>query len=174
MGCDIHSFAEVKDGDFWYTVNDEIFGEKDTSEPFGWRQYGVFAFLAGVRNYSDLPEFDWHYRGFPENSDYLQSDSGWNNQTIREEIENDYDYHSTSFIYLNELLNFNYDQKFENRRITVKTGPNSYDGAGLARKGEGEMTTYRDFLGNSFFEDIEVLKTLGTPENVRVFYYFDN
>lgn len=50
MGCDIHSFAERRVGDKYETATGRMF--KEGSEPFGWRCYGMFGFLAGVRNCS--------------------------------------------------------------------------------------------------------------------------
>lgn len=56
MGCDIESFAEVKNqkGE-WIKIKKKVFksdfGGK-TSQPFAWRSYGIFGFLADVRNYS--------------------------------------------------------------------------------------------------------------------------
>lgn len=54
MGCDIHSFAEVRKDGKWIRVEEPVFdglGDKKTSEPFGWRSYSTFGFLADVRNY---------------------------------------------------------------------------------------------------------------------------
>lgn len=82
--------------------------------------------------------------------------------------------HSFSWLSLKELLDFNYDQTFEDRRVTVQTGPRSWNGAGEAEPGGGEQTTFREFLGEAFFSQLEILKTYGEPENVRVVFGFDN
>lgn len=34
------------------------------------------------------------------------------------------------------------------------------------------MKTYREFLGKFFFEELELMKTLGEPEDVRVVFLF--
>lgn len=50
MGCDIHSYVEVRGPDGKWAVVSSKF------EPFRDRNYGVFAFLTGtVRNYSGIP-----------------------------------------------------------------------------------------------------------------------
>ena len=49
MGADIHSFAEIKKNNVWEIIEEEIFPEyenKKSTEPFGWRSYAVFGFLA--------------------------------------------------------------------------------------------------------------------------------
>ena len=44
MGCDIHSYAERKTSKGYEII--------DGLHPLDWRSYGLFGFLAGVRNYS--------------------------------------------------------------------------------------------------------------------------
>lgn len=177
MGCDIHSFVEVKQNNKWNKIDKSLFpqGEGFTAEPFNWRSYSIFAFLAGVRNYDHCTPIS-ELKGLPEDSEHLNSTiEDWMGSivTLRKYLEDD-DYHSKSYLTLKELLDFNYDQTFWNRRITKKTGPNSYTGAGIAEKGEGEIISYRDNLGKDFFRELTILKTLGNPENVRIVFWFDN
>lgn len=40
--------------------------------------------------------------------------------------------------------------------------------------GEPETVVLRDFLGKAFFDEIEVMKTLGDLDDVRVIFCFDN
>lgn len=57
MCCDIHSYAERKVGDRYELVNDRVFPTEygaPHSAPFDWRSYGMYGFLAGVRNYSEV------------------------------------------------------------------------------------------------------------------------
>jgi hypothetical protein len=64
MGCDIHSAVEIKREGKWEKVGDifpledfmkEYHNKEFGSEPFDWRSYGMFGFLANVRNYSHVP-----------------------------------------------------------------------------------------------------------------------
>lgn len=182
MGCDIHSFAEHKVDGKWIESNGDL--------PFDCRSYGIFAFLAGVRNYAHCECITGEPRGLPTDSEYLNtpldkpegySYSGYHNgtaTTVGERYTCDIDYHSHSHIYLKELLEFDYDKTFWNRRISRTTynnfGGSMTNGASLAEEGEGTHETYREFLGGWFFDEIEKLKTLGKPEDVRVVMCFDN
>lgn len=187
MGCDIHSFAEVKTEGKWKRIEDKIFPDWNdfTTEPFGCRSYSLFGFLAGVRNYSES-EVIIEPRGLPLDSEYLNSPtdypeirSYWTEEPVKvetnlDDISSDMNYHTHSHIYLNELLAFDYNKYFEDKRITVQTGPNSFNGAGKAKEGEGNIITYKEHLGESYFKDLEILKSLGNPEDVRIVFYFDN
>lgn len=82
-------------------------------------------------------------RGFPEDGI---------SQAIRDRLSNG---RTTSWVTLRQLLEFDYDQKFVD---TVY-------GSGL--------TTVRNFLPDEFFADVEILKTLGSPDDVRVVFDFD-
>lgn len=84
------------------------------------------------------------------------------------------DSHSASFLSAKELLEFDYDKEFWNRRVSKQIGPNSWTGAGLAEEGEGKIVTYRDNLGEWFFKHLGELAQLGNPEDVRIVFWFDN
>jgi hypothetical protein len=71
---------------------------------------------------------------------------------------------------VSELVDFNYDAPMEDRRVTRQTGPNSWNGGCTCEPGEGEQTTFREFLGKAFFEDLEKLKASGAE---RVVFWFD-
>lgn len=170
MGCDIHSFAEVKRGGKWEKVSDHFtlddydkkyYKKEKGDHPFHWRSYSTFAFLAGVRNYDYCEP-----KGLPDD---LSED-------VRLEYESwEYDApHSASYLTAKELLDFDYDKKFWNRCITKQTSANCWNGAALAEDGEGEIITYRDNLGEWFFKHLEELKKLGEPENVRIVFWFDS
>lgn len=185
MGCDIHSFAERKRNGKWEKVEEgfiEISNEKEKSnEPFDWRSYTIFAFLAGVRNY-DCCEPISEPKGLPDDSEFLNEiydeDAFYGVATTnKQDIEEGY--HSCSYLTLKELLDFDYEKTFWNRRISRTTyrtdgSVSGSNGACLAEEGEGEIITYRENLGSNFFKEIEELKTLGEPENVRVVFYFDS
>lgn len=64
--------------------------------------------------------------------------------------------------------------KFLDRRVSKQVSPRGWNNAALAEEGEGQIVTYREHLGNGFFQDIEVLKTLGSADDVRIVFWFDN
>lgn len=169
MGCDIHAYAEWQgSGGRWNKVGDvfplddlgrDWYKKECGDEPFGWRSYGLFGFLADVRNYSRVPVIA-EPRGLP-------ADMSVEVQTIWQEGW-DIDGHTPSWLSRAELLAFDYEQTFEDRRVT-----RGNDGAALAGVGEGEQTTFREFLGAQFFRDLEVLRQIEAPE-VRIVFWFDN
>jgi hypothetical protein len=153
MGCDIHSHAERRVGDGWEAI--------PGLHPFDWRSYGMYGFLAGVRNYSAVPEIA-PKRGVPDDlSAGVRGEyDGW-----------DSDAHSASWLSVEELTAFDYNQVMEDRRVTRQTASNVWDGGCTAAPGEGETMTYREFLGDAFFADLEKLKAAGAE---RVVFWFDN
>lgn len=160
MGCDIHTWIEVKDpktNNWSYKDCDTQYGEyKET--PFGWRAYSTFAFFNNVRNYSKVPEQVWWYRGFPKYGEYDAPPADLNYST------DDYDWFGLGHIYLNELLDFDYEQTLIDLR-----------GEGNNTLTEGKTMTYRVFLGESFFEELAALKEIfPDPQNVRIVFCFNN
>jgi hypothetical protein len=153
MGCDIHCHAEKRSPEGWKRL--------PIPEPFDWRQYGLFGFLAGVRNYSQVPSLAPH-RGLPADvsAEVREDSEGWNG-----------DGHSHSWVTLGELLAFDYDAPVEDRRVTRQVAANAWDGGCTAEPGGGEQTTYRAFLGPKFFEELERLKVAGAD---RIVFWFDN
>lgn len=148
MGCDIHAYAERKTNRGWEPVGD--------LSPFDWRSYGLFGFLAGVRNYSAIPPIA-EKRGFPD-------DAG---NEVREEYKSwECDAHSASWLSMTELEAFDYDAPMEDRRV-MRDG----NGGCTCEPGEGEKTTFRAFLGPAFFEELEKLKAAGAD---RIVFWFDN
>lgn len=191
MGADIHIFTERKENGKWIGVPN-IEGREDSSwgtfyckkdkffAPFNWRSYAVFGFLADVRNYSHS-EVICEPKGFPDDSEVLnqpveQNDVYGNSSeivTLKDELE-DTDYHSRGWLTLKELLDFDYDKTFWDRRVMKQTSHNVWNGAALAEEGEGKTITYREHLDVGFFNDLETLKSFGNPEDVRIIFYFDN
>lgn len=141
MGCDIHIRAQ-----------DENF--RDIGEVNLWRCYGIFGFLADVRNYSGITPLS-KPRGLP---DGMKEDDR-------------FDYHSHSWLSVKELVDFNYDAMTEDRRCTRQTAPNCYDGGCTCEPGEGKKTTYREFLGEGFFD---FLKELQDMTAARIVFWFDS
>jgi len=195
MGCDIHIWTEIKSKETgkWEISKQDIFPDGDTkktSSPFDRRSYRLFALLADVRNNAGIIPIS-EPKGLPDDSEYLNTKLdkpydmsfgyGETNKcyTVKDEINYDVNYHSETFLTLAELLNFDYDKTFENLSVSkvFKSGNTVMAGAIFnekAKVGEGEMTTYKDFIGEYFFEELEIMKTLGEPDDVRVVFYFDN
>lgn len=155
MGCDIHSYVEQKHGDYWDDIE---------FSPFRQRNYGAFAFLADVRNYSAVPPLAAP-RGLPEDISFIVKcrSKDWEG-----------DAHTHSWLSAKELLDFNYDAEMEDRRYTQQEGPNFFNGAATAEPGQGTRKTWRDFLGPAFMRDLEMLRAAGDAENTRVVFWFDN
>jgi len=177
MGCDIHSFAERKINNKWEKVGEHFslgdwekkYYKKEKGEnPFDWRSYSMFAFLAGVRNY-DHSEPLSEPKGLPDGI----------SDEVKEEYEQwECDAHSVSYLTLKELLDFDYDKVFWNRRISRTTynenGGSFTNGAAIAEEGEGTHVTYRENLGEFFFTHLKELQELGEPDDVRIVFWFDN
>lgn len=153
MGCDIHVRVERRNKKGEYK---HIHG----FAPFSNRDYGTFGFLAGVRNYSNIPPI-CELRGFPcDASKSVEQDYiGWGD-----------DAHSSSWISVEELLGFDYDKQIEDCRVTRMT-QYGLDGGCTCEKGDGRLTTYRDFLGPYFFKDLEYLSKKHAH---RIVFWFDN
>lgn len=148
MGCDIHAYAERK--------TDSGYEYLPAVVPFDWRNYGVFGFLAGVRNYSSVPMIA-EPRGFPDDA----------SAEVREQYERwDMDAHTPSWLSMAELLAWDYNAEVEDRRVT-RNG----NGACTCEPGEGERMTWRQFLGDGFMKDIAALRDAGAD---RVVFWFDN
>lgn len=175
MGCDIHIFTEVKEQGKWKMSLEDVFSLDDfertyykkdkTNNPFDDRHYGVFAFLAGVRNYSDIKGFECKY-ALPED--------------ITDEVKQEYedwagDAHSISYLYAKELIEFDYDQICNDKRVTRQIAPNIFHGGMTGTEEEGTKMPFKEYLGVWFMKHVEELKVLVEKyEDVRVVFWFDN
>lgn len=155
MGCDIHIIAQRRVDGGWTEAKGAFV---DGASPFDWRSYSMFGFLAGVRNYSAVPPIS-EPRGLPEDFDADEEAGGFVGD------------HSFSWLTVKELSDFDYDQLFEDRRVTRQIGPNLRSGAITADVGDGELTTYRKFLGEGFFKDLAELQRIGAE---RIVFGFDS
>lgn len=164
MGCDIHTYVEQQDFDgTWQRVEwPDADRERFVFGPFDWRDYGAFGFLADVRNYSRVPPLT-EARGMPDDV----------SASLRAEAD-DADWHSHSWLTVAELAGFDYTQTFEDRRVTEEVAPNCFNGAALAKPGGGEVTTFRDFLGEHFFMDLATLSAMDAVRPTRVVFWFDS
>lgn len=163
MGCDIHSVAidangKPIDGGIWADcVTDNPYYNE--GEPFGNRNYSVFGFLAGVRNYSAVQPIS-EPRGLPKDFSCNDIDGGdWLGD------------HSFSWLSLAELEAFNYEGMMEDRRYTGHHPIGFISGAMTADPGRGAAMTWREFLGEDFFKDIAELRRIGAD---RVVFGFDS
>jgi hypothetical protein len=156
MGCDIHTFVEIRQDGRWVKAGDAFpLHENDVrrtrertlgDQPFDWRSYGMFGFLAGVRNGAHVPTIV-PPRGIPDNLSPEVSVE-W-----RQEL--DWGGHTPSWLTVAELQAFDYDQIFWN-------------------ESEGKEQTVREVLPSVFFRDLAILIGLGPPEDVRIVFWFDN
>lgn len=104
MGCDVHCVNEIKFDDGWfcadplryerYAYDDKREIRVNTLAPDG-RNYNYFAYLAGVRNYGDIPMLDKNIRGIPEDA----------SKEYKEMVERfDCDGHTHSYYTFRELI----------------------------------------------------------------------
>lgn len=152
MGCDIHVFGETKNAEGSYS-------RVDVGDILYDRNYAVFGFLAGVRNYSDVEPIS-EPRGIPDDAC----------PEVAEEVRMSAD-HSYSWLTLAELRAFDYDAMTEDRRVTRQIAPGFYDGRCTANAGEGKKMTYREFLGSHFFNELDRLDSIGV---CRIVFGFDS
>lgn len=152
MGCDIHSFAEKRDGGIWQYVDVECFAD---------RNYSAFGFLAGVRNYSAIKPIS-EPRGIP---------SYTSPEVLAQYKEWDTDAHTPSWLLLSELNAIDYEQSIEDRRCTVQRAPNWFDGGGTCAPGAGNRMSLREFLGSVFMDDVRRMTEAGAE---RIVFWFDN
>ena len=158
MGCDIHITAEIATANGYEPIRNIAFAEG--SAPFDWRSYGMFGFLADVRNYSAVTPIA-EPRGLPNDlsAEIRDEYEGWGS-----------DAHTASWISISELTAFDFNQKMEDRRVTQQTSDRTWDGGCTAKQGDGATTTYKDFLGQSFINDLKKLQECGAD---RVVFWFD-
>ncbi|MEV5391909.1 hypothetical protein [Nocardia farcinica] len=152
MGCDIYAYVEQRPrGTHTWEHQADI-------KVFDWRSYRLFGWLGDVRNESAVPPIA-AYRGLPADvSNHVRRD--------REVWEPDG--YGVSWVAVTELLEFDYDATFEDRYVNT-------DGRGITvGPGEGTLTTYREFLGPAFFEELAQLAGLERQRETRVVFWFDS
>ncbi len=146
MGCDIHMNVEIKDEKGRWQSAPKRNYTAGTDSPFYWRDYFLFSFF--VRNVRDRDDQESGAKKcLSEEMRGIPEDSIFNMSWI------DYGYgHTPSYLMLNELIYFDYEQViYKNRK-----------------------ETYKYMLGNSYFEDLKTLSSLGIHENIRLVFWFDN
>lgn len=176
MGKHINTYVEIFDpeSNSWKERFDPAFAETkyisfqqvgsfDSVRPFMWRNYSMFGFLADYCNYHDIPSLT-ALRGLPKDIDPL----------ILLMFDLDHEERDASWLLLSELLDFDYDQTFEDRReITGRDEFSVCYGEKPVPVGQGIQKTIRNVLGCRFFQNLEQLKKLGDPDKVRIVFWFD-
>lgn len=170
MGTSIATQLQIQTVDGWDDIYDPLFSQYDeaTCNPFLEQNYGLFAFLADVRNYACIPVLS-QPRGLPPTNTPTDTEglgSLWefNRRTDWPEHE---DNSCATWFLVSELLAYDYDTVFENRR----NGDSRDEPVPV---GCGELTTVREYIGSKFFEDLEVMRQLGEPEKIRVIISFSS
>lgn len=138
----MQAYAEKKVDGEWQNCTPDNF--------FDIQCYALYGFLANVRNYAMVTPLS-EPRGLPPDL---------SPEVSRVAEEDNWHWHSTSWLSVAELIEFDYDQPVENRRVT---------GANTCPPGEGEMTTYRKLFPKLFFDDLEKLRDL---EADRIVFWF--
>jgi len=72
---------------------------------------------------------------------------------------------------LDELISFNYDAVCEDRGCSIEIAPDTYIQGVTSPAGNGPVQTYRELLGDEYFEELERLKKAGVE---RIIFWFDN
>jgi hypothetical protein len=125
------------------------------------RSYGIFGFLADVRNYSAVPPIAAP-RGFPADAspEVIKSYEYWG-----------VDAHTPSWLTIDELAAFDYEAEVEDRRYTRQDGPNCFNGGATCEPGSGKRMPWREFLGDRFMDELKRLRDAGAE---RLVFWFDN
>ena len=153
MGCDIHAYTERKNDDGQYEVVGDFLSDG--------RSYAVFGFLAGVRNYSEITPIS-EPRGIP-------ADASPSIKSHHERWSDDA--HSASWLSTDELINFDYLAMCEDRRCSVEVAPRMFNGGCTCNAGDGLFQTYKDFLGEWYFSEVQKAIDEGAT---RIVFWFDN
>ena len=173
MGTSVNTVVEQFNGEEWVIQHDNIYptmpymhashGEY-TDRPFMAQHYGLFAFIADVRNDYAVPAIALH-RGLPEDHESIKQYGfgGYEEQVSRYPFEI-VEGHSKTWVSAKELLDFNYGTLFEERRGNHGTVP----------KGQGQIITIRELLGEHYFKEIEALKQFPDPAKVRIIFAFES
>lgn len=189
MGTYMKAVAEVKCADGWVLVDTPVFPHplpdwdtvtKDrrpfVEAPFYWQSYSMFGLFAGIRNDSQSAVLA-EPRGVPVDisKDAAAKVIGYNYPTdtfgswmgveepeqslveqVREAAKSSEDY-GHSWLLAKELFQFDYDAHFADMREIPP-----------------RQVTYREFFGELYFQHLDVLKTLGHPESVRIIFWFND
>lgn len=153
MGIYMTSHVETRNDDgTWTHEHWEPLAEYENG-PFERQCYGVFGWLADIRNYSAVTPIS-EERGLPEDV----------SASVLAEYGDDCNVCGASWLTVDELMAVDYDQHIEDRRG---------DNGTTLPAGDGETTSLREFLGDPFFRDLDVLRVLNDKRPARVVFWFD-
>lgn len=146
----------------------ESLGIKTTDAPFRYQSYAIAAFTAGIRNEFEITSIS-DRRGLPEGHKSVEDFEGFSGvkSMVTRYPASIAEDHTNTWLLLKELLDFDYEQTFEDRRNYGAGNHNTVE------IGSGVITSYREHLGPFFFVELEALKKLGDPEHVRIVFAFD-
>ncbi len=187
-------WAEVRKEQGWEQVG-EVFescsdepgcGNQKTAHPYDTRSYDLFGILADVRNGSGFGGCDLgdgfipivEPRGVPDDA----------SPAFKEEVESwGGNAHSTSWITVKELLEYDWNQTTKKRGYVLhEEAKRMSESGGCPEAGHCGWTnrpgytqaewsaTYRDCVERFVDEVIPQLQALGAPEDVRIVFFFDN
>lgn len=164
MGTSVSTLTEVNIANSDWSI--------DPFSPFQVQNYGVFAFLANVRNNFMLAPVSYH-PGLPDGHESIEQiinmlgDKGFVSRYPYGILEGYFQVH----VYLSDLVKFNYDQQFEDRRNYACWPPDFKDSV---EPGDGVITTYRELLGEKYFDDLNSLKNISRQGDVRIILAFES
>ncbi|MFD9738078.1 hypothetical protein [Umezawaea sp. NPDC059074] len=151
MGTDIHGFAEQRaDDGTWHAV--DYPGPWEC--PFDEHHYGIFGFLAGVRNIWNVPVLH-PPRGFPDDASAVAR---------ADYDDGGYGEHNHSWLLVSELTAFDYDS------VHLRTGQHGRH----VPPPEPVPTPVRTTLGERFFVHLALLQALDEQRTTRIVFYFDS
>lgn len=171
MGCDIHMWAEIKKRDKWETVGEE-FDEthytdeqkenaKKVHEPYGYRNYDLFAILADVRNGYGFAGCDTG-DGFVPILDERRGVPDDVTELVKKDIDEwDIDGHSHHWLTLKEIIDYDWSQTTKSRGYVGAGGYEHFKKYGKPDGwcGGGNFTVVsNDEMDKLIAEDSELLK----------------
>lgn len=177
MGTMTRSVVEVFDGEEWKVNEEHIFpGKYESSDkqstPFSFQDSAIASFIAGVRNDYEIQPIA-KGRGLPDGHECIPVIEGFAGMEVMhsrypyEITDTEMWYGAKTWVLLSELVAFDYDATFEDRSNDGQ-GPETVD------VGQGTIRTYREHLGPFYFEVLDVLRTMGPPEHVRIVFAFSS
>lgn len=162
MGTYIHAYAERRTNGTWFPASFSglVRGGDHPAKLLDGQNYTLFGWLADVRNYAKVTPLS-QARGLPADvSDEI---------TRLADDASQRGHGRFSWLALRELLAFDYEATFEDRR----TGSGGSQYGDTYPVGMGEVVTYREAFGQRFFDDLDKLKALGDIDDIRIVFWFD-
>ena len=152
MGTDIELHIEEKVNGVWHLVEQD-----PNNRLFDWRNYGMYAFLAGVKNYSAIEPIS-KPRDIPDDI----------SPELRKIVDENLG-HSASWLTIKELKDFDYNQTIEDRRYTKQIIPTFSDGGATCEPGQGTKMPLSEFLCESYFKQLNEF----VDGEYRIVFWFD-